>query len=506
MDQQLLEVLKVAVVDDGVGTSALRDSINQLAGQLGIDSPEDFDAREEAYDFLICIGDSSVPSSAEHYTRVQILDEGVRITSDIESLSGSPSPLQEPGLCTIAAALGWQEVLRRTGVAMPVEVPKKYITVNLRIDPSTLPHDEQLEDVLNIAGPEGESIPFQTISRDDGTGHRVLSFRLDEGTYLADSILGSIRLKAAKSDRSLLPAEIELRIPRCEGEISGSVVVAGVGGLGSWAMHTLAKGDDNTGNGGSNLRIHLVDPDTEVEVHNLNRQVLYTAEDIGKTKAEVSASRISEFLPEADVRPYVDALGLPHLDGLVNKPSMQIETDDVIDSVEWFDDFAESSGNLTEALQSADVVLSGVDNLRSRSVLNAISSHLDIPMINAGARGFVGSFDIFTGNRTCMVCRYGTRAISQYRPMSCQEDGEVPFSAIVTSTALFGALEGLALISALSDSSLSDWPSQITWSGWSNRMDCHFGHDFGPFKEVFLSKGSHSEHLTNMLFDAEVIE
>jgi molybdopterin/thiamine biosynthesis adenylyltransferase len=229
-------------------------------------------------------------------------------------------------------------------------------------------------------------------------------------------------------------------------------------------------------------------------------------------KAEVSARRISEILPVAEVRAYVDALGIAHLDGLMNQDDIiQNEVDDEeemeIDFIEGFDDFAGISGDLLEALNSADAVLSGVDNLRSRSVLSAISSHLGVPMINAGARGFVGSFDVFLGDQTCMVCRYGTQAVSQYRPMSCQEDGEVPFSAIVTSTALFGALEGLALISALCSggSSLSDWPSLIIWSGWSNSFNCHEDHGFGPFKQAFLARGSHSEHLAELLFDAEVI-
>ena len=329
VDQHRLQSLRVAVVDDGVGTSALRGAIDQVAGQLGIDPPEEYVPREGVHDFLICIGDSRVPQSADHYTRVQILDDGVRITSDIDSQSGSPSALQEPGLCTIGSALAWQEVLRRTGVALPVEVPKKYITVNLRIDPSNLPYSEEPGDVLRIVGPDGESIPFRSHSRDDGTGHIVLSFRLDEGTDLADSVLGSIKLESTESGQSAPPAEIELMIPRCEGDVTGSVTVAGVGGLGSWAMHTVAMGIANSGGDGSGLSIHLVDPDTEVEVHNLNRQVLYTADDLGMPKAEVSARRISEILPVAEVRAYVDALGIAHLDGLMNQDDIiQNEVDD----------------------------------------------------------------------------------------------------------------------------------------------------------------------------------
>ena len=493
----------------GTESSELSAAIWQLAGQLGVSPPMGYIDDGRTYDFLICLGDSCVPRTDIPYTRVQILDDGVRITSDIDSRSGSPSALQEPGLCAVGAALGWQEVLRRTGVALPVEVPKKYITVNLRIDHSNLPQGEEPEDALIIAGPDGEAIPFRSDSRDDGTGHIVLSFRLDEGTDLADSVLGSIKIESSGSDQSVRAAEIELRVPRCEGEVSGSLAVAGVGGLGSWAMHTVATGVANTGADGSGLRIDLIDPDLEVEEHNLNRQVLYTSYDLGMPKAEVSARRISEILPEADVRAYVDTLGLPHLEGLMlqdNITQNEVEEGE-IDTIEGFDDFVGASGDLLEALNSADAVLSGVDNLRARSVLSAISSHLGIPMINAGARGFVGSFDVFVGDRSCMVCRYGARAVSQYRPMSCQEDGEVPFSAIVTSTALFGALEGLALISALSSggSSLSDWPSQIIWSGWSNNVVCHEDHGLGPFKQAFLAKGSHSEHLAEMLFDAEVI-
>ncbi|HIL44384.1 MAG TPA: ThiF family adenylyltransferase [Candidatus Poseidoniales archaeon] len=512
VDQHRLERLRVAVVDEGAGSSELGAAIGQLAGQLGVSPPLEYIDDGRTYDFLICLSDSCVPLTDTPYTRVQILDNGVRITSDVNSRSGSPSDLQEPGLCTIGSALAWQEVLRRTGVALPVEVPKKYITVNLRIDPSNLPYSEEPGDVLRIVGPGGDAIPFRSSSRDDGTGHTVLSARIDEGTELADSILGLIKLESSESDKSEPPAEIELMIPQCEGDVTGSVTVAGVGGLGSWAMHTVAMGIANSGGDGSGLSIHLVDPDTEVEVHNLNRQVLYTADDLGMPKAEVSARRISEILPVAEVRAYVDALGIAHLDGLMNPDGIiQNEVDDEeemeIDFIEGFDDFAGISGDLLEALNSTDAVLSGVDNLRSRSVLSAISSHLGVPMINAGARGFVGSFDVFLGDQTCMVCRYGTQAVSQYRPMSCQEDGEVPFSAIVTSTALFGALEGLALISALCSggSSLSDWPSLIIWSGWSNSFNCHEDHGFGPFKQAFLARGSHSEHLAELLFDAEVI-
>ena len=89
----------------GVGSSELSAAIWQLAGQLGVSPPLEYIDDGRTYDFLICLGDSCVPLTDTPYTRVQILDNGVRITSDTNSRSGSPSVLQEPGLCTIAAAL-----------------------------------------------------------------------------------------------------------------------------------------------------------------------------------------------------------------------------------------------------------------------------------------------------------------------------------------------------------------------------------------------------------------
>src|SRR6056297_2801613 len=64
------------------------------------------------------------------------------------------------------------------------------------------------------------------------------------------------------------------------------VTVVGAGGLGSPVLYYLAA----AGVG----RIHLIDNDT-VHISNLNRQILYTEQDIYKMKAEVAAQRLSTF-------------------------------------------------------------------------------------------------------------------------------------------------------------------------------------------------------------------
>ncbi|MFL6162940.1 MAG: TOMM precursor leader peptide-binding protein [Jatrophihabitantaceae bacterium] len=66
------------------------------------------------------------------------------------------------------------------------------------------------------------------------------------------------------------------------------VTVIGVGGLGSYLA--LALGATGVGN------LHLIDDDV-VEEHNLNRQILYTAADVGRSKVVAARERIAALNP-----------------------------------------------------------------------------------------------------------------------------------------------------------------------------------------------------------------
>jgi bacteriocin biosynthesis cyclodehydratase domain-containing protein len=80
------------------------------------------------------------------------------------------------------------------------------------------------------------------------------------------------------------------------------VLVLGVGGLGSWAAISLAC----CGVG----ELTLVDGDS-VELSNLNRQLLYTEDDIGRPKATAAAAAIERFNPGVAVVPVVRTLATP---------------------------------------------------------------------------------------------------------------------------------------------------------------------------------------------------
>jgi bacteriocin biosynthesis cyclodehydratase domain-containing protein len=80
------------------------------------------------------------------------------------------------------------------------------------------------------------------------------------------------------------------------------VLVLGVGGLGSWTALSLAC----CGVG----ELTLVDGDA-VELSNLNRQVLYSEDDVGRPKATVAAAALRRFNPATRVVPVVRTLGTP---------------------------------------------------------------------------------------------------------------------------------------------------------------------------------------------------
>ena len=280
----------------------------------------------------------------------------------------------------------------------------------------------------------------------------------------------------------------------------GRVGSAGSGNI-EQAIYTAAviEGLRETGSSGSGLSLNMMDPDPEIEEHNLNRQVLYTKEDIGSQKAIVAERKVSRDLPDSTVASFVSSVGIPHLIGLENTgysldPSIEEDDDDIFSD---HDDIYSVTGGL---IAESDVLVSGVDNLRDRSILNAISSKLGITMVNAGAQGFNGQFDLFTPDGSCMLCRYGMHALREGVRMSCQEDGDVPFSSIVTSTAIFGALEGLALLSILSEGpdSPPDWPTSISWNGRVNSFRAsERGSDI--FTDAFSHEGPHHAHLYNRL-------
>jgi bacteriocin biosynthesis cyclodehydratase domain-containing protein len=160
-----------------------------------------------------------------------------------------------------------------------------------------------------IALLDGET-PRAALEAEFGAGPVGELIELLDGEGLVEDACGYDVLSAAERGRydrqlryfaDLAPAG--LSAPDCQRRLrEASVVVLGVGGLGSWTAISLAC----CGVGA----LTLVDGDT-VELSNLNRQLLYCDDDIGRPKATVAAAAIERFNPGIRVEPVVRTLATP---------------------------------------------------------------------------------------------------------------------------------------------------------------------------------------------------
>ena len=71
------------------------------------------------------------------------------------------------------------------------------------------------------------------------------------------------------------------------------IAIFGLGGVGGTALEALAR---------TGFQHFLIIDFDKVDPSNLNRQILYTAKDIGRTKVDVAKERILSINPEADVQ------------------------------------------------------------------------------------------------------------------------------------------------------------------------------------------------------------
>lgn len=181
------------------------------------------------------------------------------------------------------------------------------------------------------------------------------------------------------------------------------VAVIGLGGLGSAATLYLTLA------GVGYLR--LIDQDT-VELHNLHRQVIYTLDDLRLPKVEAAAKRIKQINPEVEVEPI---------------PENVRET-----SVE-------------EILDGVDCVVDGLDNMRTRYLLNRVCVKRKIPYIYAAAIGIEGYLSVFTLPETpCLACIFPSLD-DRYLP-TCETRG-----VLGATTGIIGTMEAMETIKLLAE-------------------------------------------------------
>ncbi len=143
-----------------------------------------------------------------------------------------------------------------------------------------------------------------------------------------------------------------------------SVAVAGAGGLGSAILIYLAAAGVGY--------IRVIDSD-KVETTNLNRQVLYTDQDVGREKALAAAKRLASLNMDIRVEGIVSVIGEENVSDLV-----------------------------------ADCpIVDAMDNLPTRYLLNKVAVRRKLPLFHGAVYAWEGrATTIIPGKTPCLQCLY----------------------------------------------------------------------------------------------------
>lgn len=139
---------------------------------------------------------------------------------------------------------------------------------------------------------------------------------------------------------------------------NASVLVVGAGGLGCPVLQYLTAAGIGT--------LGIIDFDV-VNESNLQRQVLYGTDDIGKSKAMQAAAKLRQLNPYVEVQPLVI-----HID----------------------------SSNALELLSPYDIVVDCTDNFQTRYLLNDACVLTDKPLVYGSIFRFEGQVSVFNLNRS----------------------------------------------------------------------------------------------------------
>ncbi|RLG01787.1 MAG: adenylyltransferase [Thaumarchaeota archaeon] len=176
-----------------------------------------------------------------------------------------------------------------------------------------------------------------------------------------------------------------------------SILIAGVGGLGSAAAYYLVA----AGVG----KVKLVD-EGRIELSNLNRQILYSTNDLGKLKVTVASRRLRDLNPEVDIVGISEKISESTINGL---------------------------------LKDIDLVIDGQDNFKTRFLINEECVKKKIPLIHAAVYGFEG--------RLMTIIPYKGPCLRCLLPEPPPEPPIVPVMA--PTPGILGALQALEAIKVL---------------------------------------------------------
>ena len=189
------------------------------------------------------------------------------------------------------------------------------------------------------------------------------------------------------------------------------VLLIGAGGIGCPAIQYLAA----AGVG----KLTVIDDD-QVSLSNLQRQILYGTQDVGRDKVEVAEAAAHRINPEI---------------GFVALKQRFTAQHDVA------------------FLEGVDVVLDGSDNFMTRLIVNELCHAARVPLVSAAIGQFHGQIGTYRGwedHKPCYRCFVG----DAHDPDDCDSCSDVGvLGAMVGLIASFAAMEAIRAVTGFGDDS-----------------------------------------------------
>jgi len=182
---------------------------------------------------------------------------------------------------------------------------------------------------------------------------------------------------------------------------SAKVLVLGLGGLGCPLSIYLASLGIGT--------VGIVDDD-KVELSNLNRQIIYNVNDIGKYKVDVAKKKIKLINNNINIKSYKIR---------INKT------------------------NIEKLIKNFDIVCDGTDNFKTRLIVNDHALKQKKILISAAVSGFEGHFFKFNFKKKTPCYRCFLPEIPE-QANNCESEGVIP-----TITGIMGTLQANEVVNSL---------------------------------------------------------
>ena len=179
------------------------------------------------------------------------------------------------------------------------------------------------------------------------------------------------------------------------------VAIIGLGGLGCPVAQYLST----SGLG----KITLIDDDV-VEETNLQRQILYTSEDLGLYKTDVAYKRLKVFNPDINIESY---------------------------NIRF-------TNNSAHLIKDVDMIIDATDNFKSRSLINKISLLFKKPLIMGAAIKMQGQVAVFRNDLSDMPCYNCLYDDIEDEISSC-----IDLGVLSTLTGIIGSLQATEAIKTL---------------------------------------------------------